>query len=211
MARLIGNACRFCRREGIKLMLKGTRCDTAKCPMERDTRNKPPGHHAWRRGKNSSFAVRLREKQKVKRYYGVSERQFRRLFAEAERSYDNTGLAMLQLLERRLDNVLFKAGLAVSRKAARQAIAHGHIYLDGRRMDRPGHIVQPGNRISISPREKSLKFVREQLGQDGPRTVPGGWLSVDPAKLEAVVNALPTRDDVLIPVEEHLIVEFCSR
>lgn len=211
MARLIGKACRFCRREGIKLMLKGTRCDTAKCPMERDARNKPPGQHAWRRGKNSSFAVRLREKQKVKRYYGLSERQFRRLFAEAEGSRDNTGLAMLQLLERRLDNVVFKAGFAVSRKAARQAIAHGHVHLNGRRIDRAGYVVSPGERIGVSPREKSRKFIREQLGPDGPRALAGEWLAVDSSRLEALVNALPTRDELKIPVEEHLIVEFCSR
>ena len=211
MARLLGSACRLCRREGIKLMLKGARCDTAKCAMERDSRNKPPGMHAWRRGKTSSYAIRLREKQKVKRYYGLSERQFRRVFDRAERARENTGLAMLELLERRLDNVVFKSGLAPSRKTARQAIAHGHFHLGGRRLDRPGHMVRQGDKIAVSPREKSQKFIRDQFGPDGARSPVGSWLEVDLNKLEAVVSALPARDDVMIPVEEHLIVEFCSR
>ncbi len=211
MARLLDASCRLCRREGIKLMLKASRCDTAKCAMERDSRNKPPGMHAWRRGKTSAYAVRLREKQKVKRYHGLSERQFRRVFAKAERARENTGLVLLGLLERRLDNVVFKSGLAPSRKTARQAIAHGHIHMGGRRLDRPSYLVRQGDKISVSPRENSMKYVREQIGPDGPRAPSGGWLDVDFNKLEAVVNALPAREDVQIPVEEHLIVEFCSR
>ncbi len=209
--RLIGKACRYCRREGIKLMLKGTRCDTAKCPMERDSRNKPPGMHAWRRGKSSTFAIRLREKQKVKRYYGLSEAQFRRVFDIADRSHDNTGLAMLQLLERRLDNIVYKAGFAGSRKTARQMIAHGHVHVNGRKLDRPSYTVHPGDRVTVSGRTQSQKFAKEQIGPDGARPLAGDWLSVDFNKLEAVVNDLPSREDVMIPVEEHLIVEFCSR
>lgn len=211
MARLLDASCRLCRREGIKLMLKSSRCDTAKCAMERDSRNKPPGMHTWPRRKASSYAIRLREKQKVKRYYGVSERQFRRVFASAERARENTGLVMLELLERRLDNVVFKSGLVPSRKTARQAIVHGHIHMGGRRIDRPGYLVRQGDKIAVSPREKSQKYVREQIGLDGPRPPVGGWLDVDFNQLEAVVKALPARDDVMIPVEEHLIVEFCSR
>jgi small subunit ribosomal protein S4 len=210
MARLLGPACRNCRRETIKLMLKGVRCETAKCPMEREYRNNPPGMHMWRRGRGSEYAVRLREKQKVKRYYGLMEKQFRRLFAVADRSQENTGVALLRLLERRLDNVIFKAGLVSSRRTARQAVAHGHFLVNGRRVDRPSYLVKLGDRVMVRKREKSQKFIREQIGEDGARQVQT-WLQVDLKGPEAVVMALPTRDDVQIPVEEQLIVEFCSR
>ena len=203
-------ACRNCRREGVKLMLKGVRCETAKCPMEKEYRNKPPGMHSWRRRKSSEYAVRLREKQKIKRYYGVLERQFQRLFALAERSHDNTGVALLQLLERRLDNAVYKAGLAGSRRTGRQALTHGHFLVNGRRVDRPSYLIKVGDRITVREREKSKAFVRDQIGEDELRQVQA-WLQVDPKKAEAVVVALPTRDDVQIPVEEQLIVEFCSR
>lgn len=211
MAQLLGAACRYCRREGIKLMLKGGRCDTAKCAMEKESRNKPPGRQFWRRGKVSEYGIRLREKQKVKRYYGLSEKQFRILYGKAERSRENTGLALLQLLERRLDNVVFKSGFVNSRRAARQAIAHGHFHLGGRKLDRAGYSVCPGDTITVSPREKSQKYIKELLGSDPPRPLAEGWLTVDQKKLEAVVTGFPTRDDVQIPVEENLIVEFCSR
>ncbi|MGE0479688.1 MAG: 30S ribosomal protein S4 [Phycisphaerae bacterium] len=210
MARQIGPACRNCRREGIKLFLKGVRCETAKCPMEKDYRNKPPGMHAWRRGKSSDFGVRLREKQKVKRFYGVFEKQFRRLYEMAERGMENTGETLLRLLERRLDNAVFKAGFAPSRKTARQAIAHGHIFVGGRRIDRPGYLVQPADKITVRSSEKSQKFIRTQMGDDNQRQAQS-WLQVDPNKMEAVVLTLPGREDVQIPVEEALIVEFCSR
>ena len=205
-----GGVCRLCRREGVKLMLKAVRCETAKCPMEREYRNNPPGMHMWRRGKNSEYAVRLREKQKVKRYYGVLERQFRRMFARAERLQENTGVALLRLLERRLDNAVYKAGLVGSRNTGRQAVCHGHITVNGRKVDRPGYLINVGDRISVRAREKSQKFIREQMGEDGVRSVQT-WLEVDPKKPEAVIAALPGRDDVQIPVEEQLIVEFCSR
>jgi len=207
---LTGAVCRLCRREGVKLMLKGIRCETAKCPMEREYRNNPPGMHMWRRGRSSAYGVRLREKQKVKRYYGVLESQFRRLFALAERSQENTGVALLRLLERRLDNAVYKAGFVGSRRTGRQAVSHGHILVNGRRVDRPGYLVKVGDRLTVHAREKSRKYVREQIGEDGVRQVQT-WLQVDFKKPEAIVNALPTRDDVQIPVEEQLIVEFCSR
>lgn len=210
MGRILGPVCRMCRREEKKLMLKGIRCETAKCPMEREYRNNPPGMHMWRRGKTSDYGVRLREKQKVKRYYGLLEKQFQRYFALAERAPENTGVALLKLLERRLDNAVFKAGLAGSRKTARQAIVHGHFLVNGRKVDRPGYLVRPGDRITVRGREKSQKFVRAQIGEEGPRQVQS-WLQVDFGRPEAVVVALPGRDDVNIPVEEQLIVEFCSR
>jgi small subunit ribosomal protein S4 len=210
MSRYIGPVCRLCRREGIKLMLKGPRCETAKCPMEKQWRSNPPGMHAWRRGKASGYGIRLREKQKVKRYYGILERGFRLYFREAERSKENTGIALLRLLERRLDNVICKAGLAPSRKGARAMICHGHIYVNGRRVDRPGLRVEQGDRITVKNSDRSRKLARAQLDLAGS-IQSQSWLQVDAEKLEATVLALPSREDVQIPVEEQLIVEMCSR
>lgn len=191
-------------------MLKGVRCETAKCAMERQNRSNPPGMHSWRRGKATPYGVRLREKQKVKRYYGVFERQFALYFRKAERLRQNTGIALLCLLERRLDNVLYKAGFAASRRTARQLIGHGHICVNGRRINRPGYQVKQGDKISVKGSERSQKLVRQHLEAEGGRTVQP-WLQVTPERLEVVVVALPTRDDVQIPVEEQLIVEMCSR
>lgn len=210
MARLTPPVCRYCRREGLKLFLKGVRCETAKCPIEKEYKNNPPGMHMWRRGKSSEYGVRLREKQKVKRYYGLMEKQFQRIFALAEKSHENTGVALLRLLERRLDNAVFKSGLTGSRKTARQAIVHGHLLVNGRKVDRPGYLVRMNDRIAVRPAEKSQKFIRQQIGEEGNRP-PQSWLNVDLAKPEASVIALPNREDVQIPVEEQLIVEFCSR
>ena len=209
MGRYIGPVCRLCRREGVKLMLKGARCETAKCAMERQWRNRPPGMHAWRRRKAGDYGVRLREKQKVKRYYGVFERQFMIYFRRAERMKGNTGEALLGLLERRLDNVIWKLGFAPSRRAARIAISHGHVHVNGRRLNRPSYLVYEGDRISTKPSERSRKFVRQALGDGGP-TVQS-WLELDAQSLEGTIAALPTREDVQIPVEEQLIIEMCSR
>ena len=207
MARYIGPVCRLCRREGIKLMLKGARCESAK---ERQWRNKPPGMHSWRRRRKvSAYGVRLREKQKVKRYYGVLERQFSIYFRMAERSKGNTGEALLSVLERRLDNVVWKLGFAPSHRAARVTIVHGHIHVNGRRVNRPGYLVQAGDALSVKPSERSQKFIRESVGEGGPSVQ--AWLQLDATKLEGNVLALPTRDDVQIPVEEQLIIEMCSR
>ena len=210
MGRYTGPTCRLCRREGIKLMLKGARCDTAKCPLERQWRNTPPGMHNWRRRRGSEYAVRLREKQKVKRFYGIFERQFRRYFKMAEREKTNTGVALLRLLERRLDNVVYKLGFAPSRAAARQTITHGHIYVNGRKASSPSMLVKVGDKISVKPSEKSQKLIRQRLEEIGEPSVQN-WLKLDTAKLEGTVVAMPSRDDVTIPVEENLIVEFCSR
>ncbi len=209
MGRYLGPVCRLCRREGIKLMLKGTRCETAKCAMERQWRAKPPGMHSWRRRKTGGFGLRLREKQKVKRYYGVFERQFMIYFRSAERARGNTGEALLSILERRLDNVVWKLGMAPSHRAARVAIVHGHIYVNGRRLNRPGYLVQKDDKISVKPSERSQAFVRQSLGDGGPSVQP--WLQLDAQNLVGVVATLPTRDDVQIPVEEQLIIEMCSR
>lgn len=212
MARNLTPKCKLCRREGIKLMRKGVRCETAKCAMERQGHNNPPGMHAWRRGKGSEYAVRLREKQKVKRFYGLLERQFMNYFHMAERATGNTANTLFVILERRLDNVVYKMGLASSRNAARQAIVHGHIYVNGQKLDRPGYFVKIGDRISIKATEKSQKLVKAMVDLEPNRPVQD-WLEVDKSAQTGLVRALPTRDDVQIPggVEEQLIVELCSR
>ena len=191
-------------------MLKGARCETAKCPMERQWRNFPPGQHNWRRGRLSEYSLRLREKQKVKRYYGVYEKQFAKYFREAERQKGNTGAALLSLLERRLDNVVHKLGFAPSRAAARITISHGHVYVNGRRVGIASYLVRVGDKISIKASERSQKLVRSRLEELGEPSVQN-WLKLDLVKLAGEVLAVPTHDDVMIPVEEQLIVELCSQ
>ena len=210
MGRYLGSSCKHCRREGMKLMLKGIRCETAKCPIEKKQRNLAPGMHGWRRGRISEYGVRLREKQKVKRYYGLMERQFMRCFHKAERIKGNTGETLLQLLERRLDNVVYKLNFAPSRKAARQIIAHGHIYVNGHKVNASDYTTKIGEKITLKNSEKSRKKVKEQLDTNPNFTVQG-WLQLSREKPEATIVALPSRDDVQLPVEELLVVEFCSR
>ncbi|UCG47156.1 MAG: 30S ribosomal protein S4 [Phycisphaerales bacterium] len=210
MGRYLGSSCEQCRREGMKLMLKGVRCETAKCPIEKKQRNLAPGMHGWRRGRSSEYGIRLREKQKVKRYYGVLERQFMRYFHEAERIKGNTGENLLQLLERRLDNVVYKLNFAPSRKAARQLIAHGHIYVNGRKVDVSDFTTNIGDVITAKGSEKSVKRIKQQL-ETNPNFTVQAWLQLVREKPEATVVAMPARADVQIPVEEQLVVEFCSR
>jgi len=210
MGRYVGPSCRICRREGMKLFLKGSKCETAKCQVERRQRSLAPGMHGWRKGRLSEYGVRLREKQKIKRYYGVYEQQFMRLFRAAARLPGNTGENLLQLLERRLDNVVYKLNFAASRKAARQLITHGHIRINGRKVDVADFIMKIGDKITIKDSEKSLKRVKAQL-ESNPNFTTQGWLQLDREKPAATVVALPTRPDIQIPVEEQLVVEFCSR
>ena len=191
-------------------MLKGARCETAKCPMERQWRCKPPGMHSWRRGRISEYGTRLREKQKVKRYYGVFEKQFMKYFDEASRHKGNTGAQLLVLLERRLDNVIYKLGMAPSRAAARITIAHGHVHVNGRKVDIPSCLVRVGDKVSIKDADRSRKLIRASLEELGEPHIQS-WLSFDMPKLEATVAAMPSRDDVMMPVEEQKIVELCSR
>ena len=210
MGRYTGPSCRLCRREGIKLMLRGTRCETAKCPMERQWRNSPPGQQNWRRSRISEYGVRLREKQKVKRYYGVYEKQFRKYFRLAERQKGNTGATLLGLLERRLDNVVHKLGFAPSRAGARQVIGHGHVRTNGRKTNVPSYLVGVGDKITIKDSERSTKLIRAYLEELGEPQLQN-WLRLDASKLEGEVIALPTSEDVMIPVEEQMIVELCSQ
>ena len=211
MGRYTGPSCRLCRREGIKLMLKGARCQTAKCPMERQWRSSPPGMHSWRRrGRRSEYGLRLREKQKVKRYYGVFEKQFAKFFRMAERTRGDTGVALLNILERRLDNVIYKLGFSPSRAAGRQTIVHGHFCVNGRRVNVPSYLVRVGDRITIKDSDRSRKLIQSRLEELGEPHVQN-WLKLDLVKLSAEIIALPTRDDVMIPVEEQRIVELCAQ
>jgi small subunit ribosomal protein S4 len=194
----------------MKLFLKGTRCETAKCPIERQWRNFPPGMHSWRKGRGSEYRLRLREKQKVKRYYGVFEKQFMRYFHRADRQKGNTGAALLSLLERRLDNVFHKLGLAPSRASARLTVAHGHVYVNGRRVTVPSYLVRVGDKITIKDCDRSKKLIRTWLEELGEPHLQN-WLKLDLTKLEAEIVAVPTREDVMIPVEEQLIVELCGQ
>jgi len=207
MARYTGAKCKLCRREGEKLMLKGARCQSAKCPVEK--RHRPPGMHGWRRGRPSDYAVRLREKQKCKRYYGVLEKQFRRYFEMAQKSSGNTGENLLVLLERRLDNVLTICGFAASRAQARQMVGHGHVQVNGRKVDVSNYLVREGDVIRPEPNDATLeaaRAAREEAGHPQP-----GWLEVNDADLTIRVVRMPVREDVSAVIDDGLVVEFCSR
>jgi len=208
MARYVGSKCRLCRREGERLYLKGSRCHSAKCAVSK--RAYIPGMHAFRRSRISEYGTRLREKQKTKRIYGVLERQFRKYFAEAERLRGNTGENLLVLLERRLDNVVYSLGMADSRAQARQMVAHGHIAVNGRKLDIPSYLVKAGDVVSPKKHKRSEGLVRARLEERTGHTVPG-WLSLDAANLSGSVIRMPSREDVVLPIQEAYIVEFCSR
>jgi small subunit ribosomal protein S4 len=213
MARHIDPVCRLCRREGIKLYLKGSRCESPKCAIER--RNQPPGMHV-RRGKMTEYGERLREKQKLKRFYGVLERQFRRYFALASRSTENTGEALLSLLERRLDNVVHRLGFAPSRASARQLVAHGHIQVNGKNCDIPSLTVKKGDKIAVKNKPKSLAQVKfNQTAHTEP--IPDFLEIVANEPPEGMMKSIPGRGDVDPrlgkdkELQEQLIIEFCSR
>lgn len=209
MARHRGAICRLCRREGMKLFLKGTKCFTEKCPIER--RNFVPGQHGKaRRAKLQGYGLQLREKQKVRRIYGVLERQFRNYFEKAADIKGVTGENLLQLLERRLDNVLYRMGLGSSRSQSRQIVLHGHIQVNGRKVNIPSFLVKPGDVVEIREGSKEHKGVQISLQETGHRAAPP-WLQVDPAALRGTVTALPRKDDVAMPIQEQLIVELYSK
>ena len=209
MARTTGPKCRLCRREGVKLFLKGTRCDTAKCALER--REYPPGTSSWRRAKITPYGLQLREKQKVKRYYGVLERQFRLYFKRAERTKGNTGENLLLALERRLDSVVASLGMAASRSNARQLIRHGHIRVNGKKVTIPSQAAAGGDEISVAPRDKSRAAVAAALEVTQGRGTPG-WLELTSTEPPAgKVTRLPTREEISLPVQEQLIVELLSK
>ncbi len=208
MSCINNSVCKLCRRENMKLFLKGERCYTDKCAFER--RPYPPGQHGQQRLKFSEFALQLREKQKVKRYYGVLEKQFRRVFAIASKEKGVTGTRFLQLLEMRLDNVMYALGLAVSRRDARQFIRHGHVLVNGKKVNIPSFTVNKGDNIEIREASRTLARVMASVETSKRRTVPQ-WLEADHAHFRGTVKDLPARENVGVPVEENSIVEFYSR
>lgn len=208
MARYTGPSCRLCRREGTKLFLKGDRCYSDKCAVER--RNYPPGQHGQRRPKFSSYGEQLREKQKVKRIYGLLERQFRLTFERAERQRGITGANLLVLLERRLDNMVYRLGFAPSRAAARQLVTHGHFTVNGRKVNIPSYLVSPGDVIELKPSSRNIQMIQESLEAVVRRGVPS-WLELDKEQFRGKVLALPTREELTMPVREQLIVELYSK
>ncbi|MBN1356461.1 30S ribosomal protein S4 [bacterium] len=206
MARYTESSCRICRREGDKLFLKGERCFTEKCAFDR--RGYPPGQHGQKRPRVKDYGIQLREKQKVKRTYGLMEKQFKSLFRKAERLKGVTGETLMILLERRLDNVIYRAGFAMSRNQARQLVNHGHFRVNGNKVDIPSFLVKSGD--VIAAKEKSMSLVPIKSAVEAGREIPE-WLKVDPAKIQAEVISMPTRDMIKMPVQEQLIVEFFSR
>jgi len=209
MARYTGPVCRLCRREGMKLFLKGERCYTEKCAIEK--RNLPPGQHGkLRKAKVVGYGLQLREKQKVKRIYGVLENQFRRYFEMADRTRGITGETLLQLLERRLDNVLYRLGLATSRAQARQLARHGHFTVNGRKVDIPSYQVKPGDVVGVRASSAQNPAIQHALEEVKGRGVPE-WLSFDPATMAGRIASLPTREQINLPVQEQLIVELYSK
>ena len=210
MARHLDSVCQICRRKGIKLYLKGSRCDSPKCAIER--RDTPPGMHN-RRGKTSEYGTRLREKQKLKRFYGILERQFRRYFELASRSPENTGEVLLSIMERRLDNIVHRLGFASSRAAARQLVSHGHILLNGRAANIPSMLVKAGDTIAVKNRPRPLQLVKLNL-QENPPPVPDYLERSATEPPEGKVLRLPTRGDVdprIQDIQENLIIEVSSR
>ncbi|MGH9380926.1 MAG: 30S ribosomal protein S4, partial [Thermoanaerobaculia bacterium] len=206
MARYTGPVCRLCRREGMKLFLKGDRCFKEKCAVER--RGYPPGQHGTRRGRRvQGYGLQLREKQKVKRYYGLLENQFRSYFKEADRQRGITGENLLVLLERRLDNVVYSLGFASSRAQARQFVRHGHVLVDGRKVDIPSFQVRPGQRVAIKEDSRKNDFIRASVETARGRGVPE-WLELDAESFTGAMLRTPTREDIKLPIQEQLIVEL---
>ncbi len=211
MARHSGPVCKLCRREGAKLYLKGERCYTAKCAFDRHSY--PPGMHGRRaqfRRKTSDFGLQLREKQKARRIYGVLERQFRRYFKEAERRKGLTGANLLQILESRLDNIVYRLGLASSRSQARQLIRHGHFEVNGRKTNIPSFLAKPGDQITVRANSKSNAYFKNLAEEKEHHFLPE-WLSVDVDTLSGRVLDLPTRDQIEVPLNEQLVIEYYSR
>jgi len=208
MSRYVGPKCKQCRREGMKLFLKGPRCETVKCAIAR--RAHPPGEHPWARKKRSEYGVQLREKQKAKRAYGLFERPFRKLFADAASTPGNTGETLIKLLERRLDNALYSLGFAQSRAHARQLIAHGHVHVNGRRTKSPGYTLRKDDQFGLRPNERVRKNTEVVIESTKGRDVPS-WLSVDAKEFTGKVLDMPKRDEAAIDLQEQLIVEFCSK
>lgn len=208
MARYTGPHCRLCRREGLKLYLKGDRCYTGKCAIDR--RSYAPGQHGQGRKKVSEYGIQLREKQKARRIYGVLEKPFRNYFERAEHQGGVTGENLLRLLERRLDNVIYRLGLGASRVEARQLVLHGHFTVNGKKVNIPSFQVRVGDEIAVRDKSKGSPRIKELIERAAERT-PVAWLEYDANEAKARVVALPNRDQIDVPVQDHLIVELYSR
>ena len=208
MSRYKDEQCRICRREGQKLFLKGSRCYTDKCSIAR--RNYAPGQHGQRRKKLSEYGTQLREKQKTKAFYGVQEKQFRKYFEMASVTKGVTGERLLQILESRLDNVVYRLGFGVSRPQARQLVNHGHFEVNGKKVDIPSYLVKPGDVVAVREIRKDNKTIKENVENNSSRPIPA-WLEKDNEKLSGKVLKLASREDIDIPVQEHLIVELYSK
>lgn len=208
MARHTESVCRFCRRENQKLFLKGDRCYTEKCAFER--RGYPPGQHGQGRIKFSEYGLQLREKQKIKRMYGLLEKQFRNLFAKAERMKGVTGSNLVSLLERRLDNVAYRTGFANSRTEARQLVRHGHLFINGKRVNIPSFLVNKGDLIEVKEKSRGLTRIQGALEAVTRREIPQ-WLELEATQFKAKVRDLPSRDDVTAQMEERMVVELYSK
>ncbi|MED7927657.1 30S ribosomal protein S4 [Nonomuraea sp. LP-02] len=208
MARYTGADCKLCRREKTKLFLKGSKCESAKCPIE--IRPYPPGEHGRGRPKESEYQLQLREKQKTRRIYGVLEKQFHNYYEEASRKTGKTGEVLLQILESRLDNVVYRAGFAQSRDAARQQVRHGHILVNGKKVDIPSYLVREHDIIEVRENKRNLLPYEVARATAGDRTIPA-WLGVVPDKLRVLVHQLPVRQQIDTQVQEQLIVEYYSK
>jgi len=208
MARYTGPLCRLCRREGEKLFLKGTRCFTEKCGVER--RKYPPGQHGQSRGKLSDYGMQLREKQKVRRVYWIMEDQFRNYFEKASRLKGITGEVLLQLLERRLDNVVFRMGFALNRRESRQLVRHGHFIVNGKKVDIPSYILKDGDIVAVAEQSRELQAITESVSIAEHRGFPE-WVEVDTKSMTGKFARVPSRDEIQLPVQEQLIVELYSK
>jgi small subunit ribosomal protein S4 len=208
MARYTGPVCKLCRRERTKLFLKGQRCESSKCAIE--TRPYPPGEHGRGRIKETQYLIQLREKQKARRIYGVLEKQFRNYYQEAARRGGITGENLLRILESRLDNVMYRANFATSRAQARQLVSHGHVLVDGRRVDKPSIRVRPGTELALRERSKNLVAMQHAIDTSGDTGIPE-WLEVDSEEKKITVRDLPTRAQVDTQIQEQLIVELYSK
>ncbi|MDQ1272242.1 MAG: small subunit ribosomal protein [Planctomycetota bacterium] len=208
MARYVGPQCRLCRREGEKLFLKGIRCDTVKCAITK--RKYPPGQFTWGRGKLSKYGIQFREKQKLKRFYGILDRQFQNYFKKAERQKGNTGENLLAMLERRLDNVVYLLSFAPSRKSARQLILHGHILVNDKKVDIGSYLVKTGDIVRPKSKEITQNIVKANIELVKGRNIPA-WIQSRADTLEGVVTQLPAREDISASAQEQLIVELCSK
>ena len=208
MARYTGPVCKLCRREKTKLFLKGTRCESPKCPIEKG--RPPPGEHGRGRVRESEYLLQLREKQKAKRFYGVLEKQFRGYYEEAAQSKGVTGEELMRICESRLDNVVYRSGFAMNRPMARQFVSHGHFEVNGKKVNIPSFRVKPGDVVSVRSRAKTMGRIVENASYAASREIPE-WLSSNLKELSVEVRALPERNQMDVPVQEQLIVEYYSK